>query len=151
MASSFNVGDSVQTLFGKGVVREVRNARLVVDVRGHALVVERSKVSVISGTRKRFRSDSPVDSRPDMSRHEALPRGATKTLDLHGLTVDEALARAEEALNDALLANLPELRLIHGRSGGRIRAALHRRLREIGSVREFKIDPHNEGVTIVGL
>jgi dsDNA-specific endonuclease/ATPase MutS2 len=151
MASCFKVGDSVQTLFGKGVVREVRNARLVVDIRGRALVVEKSKVSVISSTRKRSRSDSPADSRPDTSGPEALPHGVTKTLDLHGLTVDEALARAEQALNDALLANLPELRFIHGRTGGRIRAALHRRLREIGSVREVRIDPRNEGVTIVGL
>jgi dsDNA-specific endonuclease/ATPase MutS2 len=150
MASCFKVGDSVQTLFGKGVVRELRNARLVVDIRGRALVVETSKVSVISGTRKRSRSDSPAGSRPDTS-PEVLPDRVTKTLDLHGLTVDEALARAEQALNDALLANLPELRFIHGRSGGRIRAALHRRLREIGSVREVRIDPRNEGVTIVGL
>ena len=141
----------MQTLFGKGVVRELRNACLVVDIRGRALVVEESKVSVISSTRKRSRSDSPADGRPDTSGPEALPHRVTKTLDLHGLTVDEALARAEQALNDALLANLPELRFIHGRSGGRIRAALHRRLREIGSVREVQIDPHNEGVTIVGL
>jgi dsDNA-specific endonuclease/ATPase MutS2 len=151
MASCFKVGDSVQTRFGKGVVRELRNARLVIDIRGRALVVEKSKVSVISSTRKRSRADSPSASRPDTSGLEALPHGAPNTLDLHGLTVEEALARAEQALNDALLANLPELRLIHGRSGGRIRAALHRRLREIGSVREFKIDPRNEGVTIVGL
>jgi DNA mismatch repair protein MutS2 len=151
MASCFKVGDSVQTLFGKGVVRELRNARLVVDIRGRALVVEKSKASVIGSTRKRSRSDSPSGSRPDTSSPEPLPHGVTKTLDLHGLTVEEALARAEQALNDALMANLPELRLIHGRSGGRIRAALHRRLREIGSVRQFKIDPRNEGVTIVGL
>ena len=72
-------------------------------------------------------------------------------VDLHGLTVDEALERAERALNDALLADFNELRLIHGKSGGRIRAALHRRLGEIPTVRAFRLDPRNPGTTIVSL
>jgi DNA mismatch repair protein MutS2 len=72
-------------------------------------------------------------------------------VDLHGLTVEEALARAELALNDAMLADLPELRLIHGRSGGRIKAALYRRLGTISAVRAVRLDPRNAGVTIVTL
>jgi dsDNA-specific endonuclease/ATPase MutS2 len=68
---------------------------------------------------------------------------------LHGLTVEEALVRATEALNDALLADRPELRLIHGRSGGRIKAALHRQLGHIHAVRSVRLDPRNSGVTIV--
>ena len=59
--------------------------------------------------------------------------------------------RAESALSEALLADAEVLRLIHGRSGGRIRAALHRRLRELPGVRAFRLDPRNEGVTIVEL
>jgi dsDNA-specific endonuclease/ATPase MutS2 len=41
------------------------------------------------------------------------------------------------------------VRFIHGRSGGRIRSALHRHLRAFPSVRAFRLDPTNEGVTIV--
>ncbi len=67
------------------------------------------------------------------------------------MTVDEALARVEGVISDALLADETEVRLIHGRSGGRIRGALHRRLRELPSVRAFRLDPHNPGVTIVML
>lgn len=76
---------------------------------------------------------------------------ATREIDLHGLTIAEALARADHALNDALLADFTELRFIHGRSGGRIRAALHQRLGAIPSVRAFELDPRNEGVTVVYL
>ena len=61
------------------------------------------------------------------------------------------MAKAELALNEALLADVDVLRLIHGKSGGRIRAALHGRLRELPGVRGFRLDPHNEGVTIVTL
>lgn len=70
---------------------------------------------------------------------------------MHGLTVELALARAEAALNDALLGDSPELRFIHGRSGGRIRDALHRWLAGIASIQGFRLDPRNAGVTVVTL
>ena len=153
----FNEGDAVQTPFGKGVVREVRNNRvLLVDVQGRALVVSDADVTALDATGGG--SCGPAESRGDPSFRDR--RGSTRRpsrsawapaeIDLHGLTVEDALARAESALNDALLANAEALRFIHGRSGGRIRAALHRRLRELPGVR-FHVDPRNEGVTIVEL
>jgi DNA mismatch repair protein MutS2 len=72
-------------------------------------------------------------------------------IDLHGMTVAEALDRAERALNDALLADESELRLIHGRSGSRIKSALHHWLKSAPNVRKFRLDPRTEGVTIVVL
>ena len=76
-------------------------------------------------------------------------RPAPNEVDLHGLRVDEALARIDTALDAAFLAGHPELRFIHGRSGGRLRGALHARLRAIGAVRGLRLDPRNPGVTIV--
>ena len=144
----------MQTPFGKGVVREVRNNRvLLVDVQGRALVVSDADVTALDAKGVRpgpvlpRATEHPSFREPEKGR--AGPSGPAE-IDLHGLTVEEALARAESGLNDALLANALALRLIHGRSGGRIRAALHRRLRELPGVR-FHIDPRNEGVTIVEL
>jgi DNA mismatch repair protein MutS2 len=111
------------------------------------VVVDEGTVAPLETERSRAgkRRPAPAPTAP-------LPaRRPTAEVDLHGLTVEEALERAERALNDALLADLPELRLIHGKSGGRIRASLHRRLREIPTVRAFRLDPGNPGVTIVSL
>lgn len=153
MTSRFTPGDAVQTPFGKGVVREVRNGgRLMVDVKGRAMVVPESEISVLDEGRKQSRA-RPVASERGLERtrlHRAA-RSVSAEIDLHGLTVEEALDRVQDALNEALLADLGELRFIHGRSGGRIRAALHHRLRETPSVRRFRLDPQNEGVTIVSL
>jgi dsDNA-specific endonuclease/ATPase MutS2 len=152
MAAPITVGGTVQTSFGKGIVREVRNnGRLLVDVRGRALVVQHSDISVIDAS-----PQSQVRGGVGMSRralHHAEPDagGDAREVDLHGLTVEAALVRAGQALDDALRADAAELCLIHGRSGGRIRAALHRWLREIPSVREFRLDPRNEGVTRIQL
>jgi len=139
----------VQTPLGKGVVREAGNSgRLTVEIRGRSLVLDESTVASLDTERSR----AGKTRRPAPALPAPLPaRRAAAEVDLHGLTVEEALARAERALNDALLADVPELRLIHGKSGGRIRAALHRRLREISTVRAFRLDPGNPGVTIVSL
>lgn len=148
MASRFAVGDLVQTRFGKGVVQEVRNGdRLVVDVQGRTMVLADADISVRGPSRKKRPRGRAATERQTTSEAPT----ARAEVDLHGLTVEAALDRVDQALNDALLADVSELRLIHGRSGGRIRAALHRRLGEIPSVRNFRVDPQNEGVTIVTL
>jgi len=145
------VGDPVQTALGKGVVREVRNhGRLLVEIQGRGVVLDETDVTLIDVTgraRNRARRGTPIAAAPSPDSDRRLVR----EIDLHGLTVDEALARAEQAINDALLADVSELHVIHGRSGGRIRAALHRRLRDVPSVRHFRIDARNPGVTVVTL
>ena len=153
MPTRFTTGDTVQTRFGNGVVREVRNGgRLMVDVQGRAMVVPESEISIVDEGGKRSRARTVASERgSERTRPQRAARSALAEIDLHGLTVEEALDRVQDALNEALLADIGELRLIHGRSGGRIRAALHRRLRETSSVRRFRLDPRNEGVTIVTL
>lgn len=155
MPPRFTAGDAVQTPFGKGVVREVRNSgRVMVEVGGRSLVVNDTEMSPLATGRRRSRPRAaPQDAGRVPRRAQSARRGSggIVQIDLHGLMVAEALARVERALNDALTADVEELRIVHGRSGGRIRAALHRRLREIPSVQGFQVDPANDGVTIVRL
>lgn len=134
-------------------MREVRNnGELLVEGRGRSLVVRASDVSAVAERKRRpggARKD-PTGG-PEVADAGRQGRGISAEIDLHGLTVEEALHRLQDALNDALLRDVGELRVVHGRSGGRIRAAVHRRLQELSSVRGFRLDPHNEGVTIVSL
>jgi DNA mismatch repair protein MutS2 len=152
MRVPFEPGDVVQTPYGKGVVREARNrGRVLVDVGGRALEILEGDVAPVTASRRRSR-DGRQRGGHDAAPPSARPsRRIASEIDLHGLTVEEALARTEDALNDAILADMAQIRLVHGRSGGRIRAALHQKLREISTVRHFRLDPRNEGVTIVEL
>jgi dsDNA-specific endonuclease/ATPase MutS2 len=150
MASRFKPGDGVQTPLGKGVIREVRNnSRLLVDIQQRTVVMTESAISPLDQSRRQARPVSEAAGPLAITRrHEP---HAAKEVELHGLTVEEALNKIDQALNDALLASLPAVRFIHGRTGRRIRGALHSRLREIATVRGFRLDPHNPGVTIVKL
>jgi len=147
----FAVGAPVQTPLGKGIVRETRNrGQLLIEVNGRAMVIDERTVHPLDEPRPSKRRRKPaITPEIEPPAHARSASIAATEVDLHGLTVEEALVRAEQALNDALLADNSQLRLIHGRSGGRIRAALHRRLSAIPAVRDFRLDPRNDGVTIV--
>ena len=145
---TMKAGDFVQTPLGKGIVREVRNrGRVLVEIHGRATEVPGSQVTPVdpAGRRSARRRDQQERAPEPLGRAASAP----VEVDLHGCTVPEALARVDAALSDALLADAPKLRLIHGRSGGRIRVALHAHLRTLA--RPFRLDPTNSGVTIVVL
>lgn len=149
--AAFAAGDAVQTPFGKGVVREVRNnGQLLVQIQQRALLVAAAQASPLGASARATASRPATASEPQASPlHES--RRAPFEIDLHGLTVDEALGRIDAALDAALRAGASEMRFIHGRSGGKLRGALHRRLGAISAVRGVRLDPRNPGVTIVTL
>lgn len=148
------VGDTVGTPLGKGVVCEVRkNGRLLVLIGERRLVVEAGSAKVVdrpgktAGKRRPASTGETSTSAPDAG----TPHRAAPDLDLHGVVVAEALDRVLSAIDTAILAGHGRLRVIHGRSGGKLRAALHGALRRVPSVRAFRLDPANDGVTIVEL
>ena len=131
---------------GKGVVRELRNGgRYLVEVKGRSLVVVGAQLTRVepAAAPHASRAAPPRTEVPDAEQRPAL---RAPSLDLHGRTVDDA-----SFLNETLLAGQAEAHIIHGRSGGRIKAAVHARLKAMPSIRGFRLDPRNPGVTIVSL
>lgn len=152
-------GTRVQTALGKGIVREVRNnGRVLVDVQGRSLVLESRNLRVLtederpSGRTRRVSGTSAPQPATATRTPGALAGPATiREVDLHGLTVEAAVARVDDLLDCCMRDDVAQLRVIHGRGGGRLRAAVHRHLAGIPSVRAFALDPHNPGVTNVFL
>ena len=71
---------------------------------------------------------------------------------MRGLRADEAEARLVKALDDAVLADLPFLRVIHGKGTGALRQLVHDILSADTRVERFGFAPPNQGghgVTIV--
>jgi DNA mismatch repair protein MutS2 len=151
---TFAPGDAVHVkAIGKGTVREVRNGgRYLVDVKGRFIQTTADQLTAMEKPAKSDRAKTAV---PPRSRgvYEASSgaSGASLSLDLHGHTVDEALDALAAFLNAALLAGAAEVRIVHGRSGGKIKAAVHAHLKRFASIRRYNVDPANAGVTIVML
>ena len=73
-------------------------------------------------------------------------------VNLIGMTVDEAIPVLDKYLDDAYLAHLPSVRVVHGRGTGALKAGVHRHLRKLSYVKEFRLGDFGEGdtgVTIV--
>jgi DNA mismatch repair protein MutS2 len=96
---------------------------------------------------KRPREGGPVP--PQLTTDEAMAASAAPRVDLHGLTVEEALARVVEEIDLALRRGAGRLEVVHGKGSGRIREALHRHLATMTVVASFSLDPRNPGVTWV--
>ena len=75
-------------------------------------------------------------------------------LNVIGKTVLDAIPEVEAFLDAAVLANLEEVRIVHGMGTGKLRAGIHEFLRKERSVAEFRLGKYGEGetgVTIVKL
>src|SRR4051794_40011045 len=147
---AFGPGDEVHVAgLGTGIVREVRNGgRCLVELKGRSIVASEQQLTPAGNRPKRPARSSGTDPAPAMVTTSA---SVPASLDLHGMTSDEAVAALDRFLSDALLAGHAEVRVIHGRSGGRLKAAVHARLERIASVRAVRLDPRNPGLTIVTL
>ena len=65
---------------------------------------------------------------------------------------ENLIVRLEKYLDDAYLAHLPQVRVVHGRGTGALKAAVHRQLKKLKYVKEFRLGTFGEGdtgVTIV--
>lgn len=75
-------------------------------------------------------------------------------LDVRGSTLQEAIERVDKYIDDACLAGLGTIYLIHGKGTGALRKGLHEFLASHNQVRSFKLGEYGEGdsgVTIVSL
>ncbi len=73
-------------------------------------------------------------------------------INLLGKTVDEALSELDKYLDDAYLAHLPSVRVVHGKGTGALRNAVHSHLKRLKYVKEYRLGEYGEGdagVTIV--
>ncbi len=69
------------------------------------------------------------------------------SINLIGKTVDEAIPEMEKYLDDAYLAHLSQVTIIHGRGTGALRNAVHQRLRKMKNVKSFRLGTFGEGET----
>ena len=73
-------------------------------------------------------------------------------INLIGMTTDEAVAQLDKYLDDAYLAHLSQVRVVHGRGTGALKKAVHQHLKRLKYVKSYRLGNFGEGdtgVTIV--
>ncbi len=152
-AKNIKVGDSVNviSLNLKGTISTLPNAKgdLYVQMGILRSLVNIKDIELL---------DEEVITAPGYNKTQSGKIKMSKSATIHpdinliGKTVDEALSDLEKYLDDAYLAHLPQVTVIHGRGTGALRNAIHARLKKLSYVKSFRLGAFGEGdqgVTIV--
>ena len=102
--------------------------------------------------------DEPVVTGPTLSKTGSGKIKMSKSssispeINLIGMTVDEAIPVLDKYLDDAYLSHLNQVRVVHGRGTGALKAGVHKHLKKLKYVKDFRLGEFGEGdsgVTIV--
>ena len=66
-------------------------------------------------------------------------------INLIGMTVDEAIGHLDKYLDDAYLAHVPSVRIVHGKGTGALRNAVQQQLKRSKYVKSFRLGTFGEG------
>ena len=75
-------------------------------------------------------------------------------VDVRGCTVEEGILEVDRVIDHALVMKLGEIRVIHGKGTGALRAGLHQHFKKHPSIKSFRLGVYGEGengVTILEL
>jgi len=144
------VGDRVLVgAFGlEGVVQALHDREAEVDVRGKRLRTRLEELRVVAPAGAGHSQPARVRVNVDLQPRE----GSLTELNVIGAHTDEAVARVEKFLDEALLSELKSVRIIHGYGTGQLRRAIADFLRMHAYVAHFAPAPDNQGgggVTVV--
>ncbi len=158
-ASDFHLGDSVKVLSMNltGIVNSLPDSRGNVTVQMGILrsqvpmsdlqIIEEQPSYAVTQAKKSGSGKGKVKMNKSLS--------VSSEINLLGKTVDEAVAELDKYLDDAILAHLTTVRVVHGKGTGALRAGIHEYLRrQKKHVKSYRLGAFGEGdagVTIVEL
>ncbi len=132
----------------EGVVLSIDGNRAEIDVRGKRIQAKVKELRVISGPS--LQAAAKVRVNVDLKPRE----GLLSELNVIGMTVDQAIDRVSRFLDDTLVTDLQEVRIVHGHGTGQLRKGLHVFLKTHPQVQKYYAAPENQGgggATIVEL
>jgi DNA mismatch repair protein MutS2 len=132
----------------EGVVLSIDGNRAEIDVRGKRIQAKVKELRVIGGppSKQTARVRVNVDLKPR--------EGMLSELNVIGMTVDQAVDRVSRFLDDTLVTDLHEVRIVHGHGTGQLRKGIAAFLKTHPQVQKYYAAPDNQGgggATIVEL
>lgn len=149
-AHHFAVGDTVVVVALKTqgiIIAQLSQGCYRVALRSIHLTVQHTELTPVD--RQTAEVSAAVVLSPTRCKAAYRRSSVAHSIDLHGLTVDEATRALEVWLNTLILAKAERGKVIHGLGTGRVQRAVHRVLGRYTAVQQFRINADNPGETDV--
>lgn len=133
----------------EGVVISIDGNRAEIDVRGKRIQAKVKELRVIGGA-----TAPPLRAKVRVSVDLKPREGMLSELNVIGMTVDQAIDRVSRFLDDTLVTDLHEIRIVHGHGTGQLRKGIQQFLKGHPQVTKYYAAPDNQGgggATIVEL
>ena len=153
------MGDKVyvQKMNDEGIIQSLRKEKNEAEVLCGTmrLRLKISELSVLVGGKIAQTTDKKVPKWKRQKQAEKVQVSKSLTpkampsleINLLGYTVHEAIPEVEAFIDGAVIANLEEVRIVHGMGTGKLRAGIHEFLRTHKNVAEFRLGRYGEGET----
>ena len=142
----------VTNLRKDGIIREVKGREALVSVGVLKITLPLQECLLVKDAPKPQPERSKYRAGTAHELFVAKAESAVQEVDVRGMTTDEAVPYVDRAIDDALLAGMTQVRIIHGKGTGALRAGLHAYLKTHRSVAAFAMANESlggAGVTIV--
>lgn len=141
----------VNTIGQKARVLEIKDSEVIVQIGVLKSKVKMNKCVIIS-------NEDTIEDKPKMrtltNRSVAKLSGFKPEIDLRGCNVQEGISQLEKYIDDAIMVNMAQIRIIHGKGTGLLRKGIEEYLTGHPAVKSFELAPLNQGgagATIVNL
>ncbi|MCL1819910.1 MAG: endonuclease MutS2 [Oscillospiraceae bacterium] len=141
------IGDTVTLL-------RTNTAATILDIKNGVLTLQAGLLKVTAKPKDvRLTEEKPAAAKGGASiRPSSVTARASAEVDLRGMTTDEAVGAMEIFIDNAVMAKLGGVTVIHGKGTGAVRSAVHQALKRNKQVKSFRLGRFGEGedgVTIV--
>src|SRR6056297_346524 len=146
-SDTYEFSPGMQVITGPGrrrgtIIRRAKQGYWLVEVGAMKITLPESDLMPI-GTSKETKKSTPTYGYTSESSHDP----AVFSLDVRGERLDEALERVNRQIDNAVLANLYEFEIIHGKGEGILQTGIQRLLQESPRVEDFYFSRPEQGGT----
>ena len=140
--------DNLQSL---GTILVIQGKRIQVDMNGLTVTVKER--DLLAATREEasalLRKENPVPISNRQRKRSGMAvirqQHASTELNIIGKTVDEAIVEVGRFIDQAILAGLNSVRIVHGKGTGALRAGVHDYLRTLPGIKSYDLASLDEG------
>lgn len=140
----------VNSLNSVGIVKAIEGKQVVVDVNGFTVRVKQNNIGQVTreetnAAKQQRRAEEKAQRRS--TKKSAVMRQANVSTEINviGQTVDEAIVNVSRFIDQAVLAGLSSVRIVHGKGTGALRAGLHDFLHTLPVVKKYQTAGYDEG------